>query len=210
MANLNLTRRSFVQLAAATVAAVGVIATSESAALAQLPAVEGKANGDVKVVRSCCRACGKNECGVYVTVKDGRAIKIEGDADTAFHSMGNCCAKSQSSLQAAYHPDRLYHPMKRTNPKGESDPGWVRITWDEAYSTIAEKFWELKNKFGGESMFFMGGTSRIWTQHAYAAWPQLVDSPNALTAWQICKGPRHYMGELQSEFAYSWMATMPR
>ena len=34
MANLNLTRRSFVQLAAATVAAVGVIATSESAALA--------------------------------------------------------------------------------------------------------------------------------------------------------------------------------
>ena len=210
MANLNLTRRSFVQLAAATVAAVGVIATSESAALAQLPAVEGKANGDVKVVRSCCRACGKNECGVYVTVKDGRAIKIEGDADTAFHSMGNCCAKSQSSLQAAYHPDRLYHPMKRTNPKGESDPGWVRITWDEAYSTIAEKFWELKNKFGGESMFFMGGTSRIWTQHAYAAWPQLVDSPNALTAWQICKGPRHYMGELQSEFAYSWMATTDR
>ena len=132
MARLNLTRRSFTKLAAATAAAAGVIATTEPQALAQLPAVGGKAQGDVKVVRSCCRACGKNECGVYVTVKDGRAIKIEGDADTAFHSMGNCCTKSQSSLQAAYHPDRLYHPMKRTNPKTDSDPGWQRITWDES------------------------------------------------------------------------------
>ena len=210
MARLNLTRRSFTKLAAATAAAAGVIATTEPQALAQLPAVGGKAQGDVKVVRSCCRACGKNECGVYVTVKDGRAIKIEGDADTAFHSMGNCCTKSQSSLQAAYHPDRLYHPMKRTNPKTDSDPGWQRITWDEAYSTIAEKFWELKKKYGGETFFFMGGTSRIWTQHAYASWLQLVDSPNAVTAWQICKGPRHYVGDLQSEFAYSWMATTDR
>ncbi len=210
MARLNLTRRSFTKLAAATAAAAGVIATTEPQALAQLPAVGGKAQGDVKVVRSCCRACGKNECGVYVTVKDGRAIKIEGDADTAFHSMGNCCTKSQASLQAAYHPDRLYHPMKRTNPKTDSDPGWQRITWDEAYSTIAEKFWELKKKYGGETFFFMGGTSRIWTQHAYASWLQLVDSPNAVTAWQICKGPRHYVGDLQSEFAYSWMATTDR
>ena len=63
------------------------------------------------------------ECGVWVTVQQGRVVRIEGD-QSAPQSMGNCCTKSQSSIQAAYHPDRLYHPLKRTNPKGE-DPGWV-------------------------------------------------------------------------------------
>ena len=70
------------------------------------------------------------ECGVWVTVENGRAVKIEGD-ESAPHTMGSCCNKSVSSLQACYHPDRLRYPMKRTNPKGE-DPGWVRISWDEA------------------------------------------------------------------------------
>ena len=208
MAKTLLTRRSFTKLAAVVGAAAGFSAAPRQAlAETSQPA---SATPEVKVVRSCCRACGKNECGVYVTVENGRAVKVEGDADTAFHSMGNCCSKSQSSIQAAYHPDRLYHPMKRTNPKGEADPGWVRITWDEAYATIAEKFAELEERYGGECMFFMGGTSRIWTQHAYAAWGQLVNSPNALTAWQICKGPRHMATEMQSEFAYSWMATTDR
>ena len=209
MAKLNLSRRSFVGLAAAVGAAASVT-TMPMTALADADDSKKDSSAEVKVVRSCCRACGKNECGVLITVENGRAVKVEGDAETGFNSMGNCCTKSQSSMQAAYHPDRLYHPMKRTNPKGSSDPGWQRITWDEAYKTIADKFWELKNKYGGESMFFMGGTSRIWTQHAYAAWLQLVGSPNAVTAWQICKGPRHFATQLQSEFAYSWMATSDR
>ena len=59
-------------------------------------------------------------------------------------------------------------------------------------------------------MFFMGGTSRIWTQHAYGSWLQLVGSPNAVTAWQICKGPRHVGTSLQSNRAYSWNATVDR
>ena len=209
MSKLNMTRRSFAKLAAVA-AGAAAFAGSTGSALADEPGASENVEGDVKVVRTCCRACGKNECGVLVTVRDGRAIKVEGDAETAFHSMGNCCSKSQASIQAAYHPDRLYHPMKRTNPKGSDDPGWVRISWDEAISTIAEKFQELKDKYGGESMFFMGGTSRIWTQHAYAAWPQLVGSPNAVTAWQICKGPRHMATNMVSEYAYSWMATTDR
>lgn len=209
MTAMNLTRRSFTKLAAIGAAACGFSASGATKALAETHDAASKSEGITKV-RSCCRACGKNECGVYVVVKDGRAIRVEGDPDTAFHSMGNSCAKSQASLQAAYHPDRNYYPMKRTNPKGASDPGWVRISWDEAYDTIAEKFQELKEKYGPESMFFMGGTSRIWTQHAYAAWLQLVGSPNAVTAWQICKGPRHMATEMVDEFAWSWMATTDR
>ena len=235
MDKLSLTRRAFSKLAAVATATAAFAATPLAGLAKEAASSSADADGEtgamagnlplenplaqtkmgdrgdgIKLVRTCCRACGKNECGVIVTVKDGRAVKIEGDAETAFNSMGNCCTKSQSSIQAAYHPNRLYHPMKRTNPKGSDDPGWVRISWDEAYQTIAEKFQELKDKYGGESMFFMGGTSRIWTQHAYAAWLQLVGSPNAVTAWQICKGPRHMATEMVSEFAQSWMATGDR
>ena len=169
MALASITRRSFTKMAAVAAAACGLSATPTKA-LAETDKDAASKAGEVTKVRSCCRACGKNECGVYVVVQDGRAIRVEGDADTAFHSMGNSCAKSQASMQAAYHPDRNYYPMKRTNPKGSSDPGWQRITWDEAYKTIAKKFKELQKKYGGESMFFMGGTSRIWTQHAYGSW----------------------------------------
>ena len=208
MGKTNLSRRGFLKLAAVT-ASASALSSAPTALAASNVDVESSAP-DTKVVRTCCRACGKNECGVLVTVVDGRAVKVEGDTETAFHSMGNCCSKSQSSMQAAYHPDRLYHPMKRTKPKGDADPGWTRITWDEAYNTIAEKFFELKDRYGGECMFFIGGTSRIWTQHTYDSYGKIVGSPNALTAWQICKGPRHFATTMVSSYAYSWMATTDR
>ena len=88
MATSLLTRRSFVKLAAVVGAAAG-LATAPHQALAETGDGSASVSSDVKVVRTCCRACGKNECGVLVTVKDGRAIKVEGDAETAFHSMGN-------------------------------------------------------------------------------------------------------------------------
>ena len=125
MTQLNITRRSFLKAAAATGAAVGMTATSPMAALAENDTGK-EPQEDIKVIRTACRGCGKYECGVFVTVRNGVAVKIEGDP-TYPGSLGNCCAKSQASLQACYHPDRLYYPMKRTNPKGE-EPGWQHET----------------------------------------------------------------------------------
>ena len=167
MGKLNMTRRAFTKLAAATAAAAAVVAPAGAALAESSSATQSKA-GETKRVRSCCRGCGKMECGVWVIVENGRAIRTEGD-ESAFHSMGNHCSKGQASLQAAYHPDRLYHPMKRTNARGEDDPGWVRISWDEAMSTIAEKLQETMDRYGGESIFGMSGTSRIWGMFAYGA-----------------------------------------
>lgn len=132
MGVLTLSRRRFLEASAVAGGAAVLSAATASSALAESNVESGGSN-DVKRVRSCCRACGKMECGVWVTVQNGRAIRVEGD-ESAFQSMGNCCNKSQSSIQAAYHPDRLYHPMKRTNPKDNDDPGWVRISWEEAFS----------------------------------------------------------------------------
>ena len=206
----SMTRRSFVKMGVAAAGAAALGAALGTSSLVERAKADEGATDDTKVIRTCCRACGKNECGVLVTVKNGRAVKIQGDSEGAWHSMGNCCTKSQSSIQACYHPARLYHPMKRTNPKGDADPGWVRISWEEANQTIAEKFRELIDKYGGESILTMEGTSRHWTQFGSSAWMQLLNTPNAYTAYQVCKGPRHFATTMIGGPAYSWMATTDR
>lgn len=95
MAKLTLTRRSFLKAAAVTAAAASVgFAEKPSTALA---VGEDESAGEVRRIRSCCRACGKCECGVWVTVQDNKVLRVEGDESSA-HSRGHCCAKSQSSM----------------------------------------------------------------------------------------------------------------
>ena len=90
MAQLTMSRRNFMK----TMAITGAAAAVSSSAVAPMRALAEDADataGELKHVRTCCRACGKVECGVWVTVQDGKAIKVEGD-DSAPHSRGHCCA----------------------------------------------------------------------------------------------------------------------
>ena len=112
---LNTTRRSFLKLSAAV---AGTAALAGAAGIQPGRAIAGEAAenaGEVKRVRTACRGCGKMECGVWVTVKNGRAVLVEGD-ESAYQSNGNCCTKSQASILAAYHQDRVLYPIKRIIP----------------------------------------------------------------------------------------------
>ena len=202
MAKLSLTRRSFLKASAMAGAAATVgFAAAPSAALAE---GADPTAGEVKRIRSCCRACGKVECGTWVTVQDNKVIKVEGDESSA-HSRGHCCAKSQASMLALYHPDRLRYCLKRTKPKGEDDPGWVRISLADAFDEAGAKFNEIVSKYGGEANFAMGGTSRVWAQPPYGTLKSIFPTPNAHLAYEICKGPRHFAGILTDEIGSPWM-----
>ena len=207
MGNLTMSRRTFVKTAAITGAAAAAFGASTHTALAE-ETYSSVSGNDTVAVKTCCRGCGKMECGVKVIVQNGRAIRVEGD-EGAFQSMGNCCTKSQSSIQAAYHPDRLHYPMKRTNPKGE-EPGWQRISWDEAMQSIVDNFLDIKAKHGGEAIACQVGTSRIWCMHSESILKNMLETPNNVEAWQICKGPRHFATTMVSQFAMSWMETITR
>ncbi len=178
---------------------------SNSSEMSERAAADEKIEESRKI-RTACRGCGKMECGVWVTVKNGRAVKIEGDPDS-HQSRGNCCTKAMSSIQAAYHPDRILYPIKRTRPKGE-DPGWVRISWDEALRITASKFKDIMAKYGGRSIFSFMGTSRMFGMAAGGSFKQLFQSPNIISTYQICKGPRHFGTKLTDEYGSSWMATV--
>ena len=206
---LSMSRRTFMKTAVIAGTATALSSAITGTALADGSPEDAAKAGEVTKIRSACRGCGKMECGVWVYVKDGKVIKTEGDT-SCFGSMGNHCAKGQASLQAAYHPDRIKYPMKRTNPKGSDDPGWERISWDEAEEILGAKFKELQDKYGYETYFSMGGTSRIWAMGPYSAYKQCFHSPNAIQANEICKGPRFYATAVDASNAYSWMETVGR
>src|SRR5258706_16322838 len=42
------------------------------------------------------------------------------------------CAKGRAAPGLVSHPERLTYPPRRTRLKGDPDPGWERIGWDEA------------------------------------------------------------------------------
>ena len=74
-------------------------------------------------------------CGSVATVEDGRFARLEPDPA---HPTGQAlCAKGRAAPELVYHPERLTHPLRRTRPKGDPDPGWERIGWDEALELTA-------------------------------------------------------------------------
>jgi anaerobic selenocysteine-containing dehydrogenase len=73
-------------------------------------------------------------CSMRVTVQDGVAIDLKGDAEHAF-TRGFLCRKMARYLDRVYSPDRLMFPMKRVGVKGAGK--FERISWDEALEAMA-------------------------------------------------------------------------
>jgi thiosulfate reductase/polysulfide reductase chain A len=110
---------------------------------------------DIRTVTTACGVCSPG-CGIQATVRNGTVTFLQGlPGDTI--GQGRLCGKGAAGAGFLYDPDRLKYPMKRTNPKKglEEDPGWVRITWQEALDTIATRFGDSLKQFGAESLLFV-------------------------------------------------------
>src|SRR5687767_9379646 len=95
------------------------------------------ADSEVKVVKTACPHDCPDTCGMLVTVKDGVALKIQGDPSMPFTD-GTLCTKVAHYLERTYAPDRLLYPQKRVGKKGAGR--FARISWDEALDEIAARF----------------------------------------------------------------------
>ena len=83
-------------------------------------------------VRGACPLDCPDTCSWVVTVKDGRAIRLQGDAAHPF-TRGVLCNKVNDYIAYTQSPDRLLHPMRRRGPKGHGT--FERISWDAARTT---------------------------------------------------------------------------
>jgi anaerobic selenocysteine-containing dehydrogenase len=104
-----------------------------------------------KQVPTFCALC-VSRCGAKATITDGKFVALEADSS---HPTGQAlCVKGKAAPEIVEHSERLLHPLKRTNPKGAEDPGWRRISWDEALDTVAARLRALSRDHGPESVVF--------------------------------------------------------
>jgi len=141
--------------------------------------------GKEQVFKSNCCAC-HGGCGVLVHVVDGRITRIEGNPDFP-SNYGSMCPRGMAYPQLVYHPDRLHYPVKRSGNKGEGK--WERITWDEAFDTIADRYKKIIPEYGAESIVLGYGTGRNYENFLYR-FSNLLGTPNVITAGHMCYGPR--------------------
>src|SRR5689334_3313450 len=88
------------------------------------------------VVRAACPHDCPDTCAMLVTVKDGVAVKVQGDPEHPFTD-GSLCTKVTHYPERTYAPDRLQHPLRRVGPKGKGE--FKRVSWDEALDEIAAR-----------------------------------------------------------------------
>jgi anaerobic selenocysteine-containing dehydrogenase len=128
-----------------------------------------------------------SRCGVIATVKDGRLTQVNADPD---HPNGCICVKGTAAPEIVYSSDRLQYPMVRTRPKGDADPGWVRLSWEQALDLVVLRLSDIKDNDGAESVVFSRSTSAGTASIDFDGWFQRLanafGSPNILGSHHIC------------------------
>ena len=103
------------------------------------------------VVPGYCTLC-RSRCGTLNTVENDRLLKVEPNPE---HPTGRAiCPKGRAAPEIVHSPRRLTRPLRRTRPKGDPDPGWEPISWDEALDEISRRLRETRAVHGAEATAF--------------------------------------------------------
>jgi anaerobic selenocysteine-containing dehydrogenase len=144
----------------------------------------------VQQIHTYCAMC-VSHCGVVATVEDGALTKVSPDPE---HPNGGICVKGTAAPEIVYSPDRLQYPMVRTRPKGDPDPGWTRIPWDEAMALTASRLLEIKARHGPEAVVFPIATPAGSGSIDFTFWAQRLahafGSPNIERSTHVCQWHR--------------------
>jgi anaerobic selenocysteine-containing dehydrogenase len=118
----------------------------------------------MQVRYSVCALDCPDTCSLLVNVEDGTASKLRGDPGHPV-TRGFLCGKVAQYLEREYSPQRLLYPQKRVGKKGEGR--FVRIGWDEALQTIADKLAQVADGFGSEAIlpYSYAGTMGLLNAH---------------------------------------------
>lgn len=105
---------------------------------------------EVQWRKTACNLCYVN-CGIEVSVENGRLGKVRGDRSNP-KSQGYLCNKAARIPYYAHHKDRLTSPLRR-----RADGGFEPISWETAIAEIAERVRGIHAAHGGRSFALFGG-----------------------------------------------------
>jgi anaerobic selenocysteine-containing dehydrogenase len=139
------------------------------------------------------------------TVKNGRVIHLDPDHD---HPNGGVmCIKGKAAPELVYDPQRLNYPLKRTRSKRDSDPGWQRVSWDEALDDIAARLRSIRERYGARAVALGKGTRSGTSVDDVERWLgrflYLFGSPNWVSTTHVCNWHR------DTGFSYTFGANLP-
>ena len=139
-----------------------------------------------------CALC-VSRCGAKATVQDGRFTALAPDPT---HPTGQAlCIKGKVAPELVSHPDRLLYPLVRTRPKGDPDPGWRRIGWDEALAETAAALRRIAREHGPESVVFSSASPSTSAMSDSLDWLQRLrrayGSPSLSVSMELCGWGRY-------------------
>jgi anaerobic dimethyl sulfoxide reductase subunit A len=128
-------------------------------------------NEEEKIVYTSCAAnCGSNhQCIFKAHIKNGQVTKVEPDdryntgvgrEDEVLsereliktHLQRRPCTKGLVFYRYLHRPDRILYPLKRVPGTKRGEGKYLRISWEEALTTLADKMKEVREKYGPYSI----------------------------------------------------------
>ncbi len=134
-----------------------------------------KVEGETAYYSSCNCNCGSDShCVFKVHLKDGIVVAVEPDdrynpgkgreddglpeAELVNNRLQRrSCVKGMVFHKHLYHPGRVLYPLKRAPGSKRGEGKFVRISWEEALTTVADRMKEIRKKYGPYSIIVPKG-----------------------------------------------------
>ena len=159
--NISHGRRSFLKLSLLGSAAgvTQVIGSDDTRILRDATSNELKENfPDSKKIKTICTHCSVG-CGIIAEVVDGAWVRQEVAQDHPVSQGGHCC-KGADMIDRVRSTTRLRYPIEKING------AWQKTTWDSSIDKIGKKLSEVREKYGPDSVMFIG-SAKISNEQSY-------------------------------------------
>ncbi|HEY5689771.1 MAG TPA: formate dehydrogenase subunit alpha [Yeosuana sp.] len=144
---------------------------------------QSKAKQATNTTRTICTYCGVG-CNLEVSTNNGEILSIRAPYDAEVNQ-GHTCLKGRYAFKFYNHPDRLNSPMIKRNGQFE------KVSWDEVYSYITDKFISYKEEFGPDSMAGIS-SSRCTNEENYLMqkfFRAVINTNNIDGCARVCHSP---------------------
>ncbi|NOQ13875.1 MAG: molybdopterin-dependent oxidoreductase [Methyloprofundus sp.] len=191
-------RREFLKISAALLAAAKLATPlNVIAAVASQAKQASIVESSIRYVKSTCAHC-VNFCGINIKMENDVIRAIYPDPERApFYNVG-ICPKGVAGVFNTYNPYRIKKPLKRTNPKKglDQDPGWVEISWEEAFDTIIGKLQAIRDDDPRKLIWQHGHGKYLIGDKFPKAFAKAFGTPNLVHRTTTCEAARHVADEL--------------
>ena len=171
------------------------------------------------IKRSVCPYDCPDACSLLVEVRDGTAVRVQGDPGHPF-TRGTLCPKMHHYEKTVHSERRLTTPLLRVGAKGAGD--FRPIGWDEALARIADSWRRIISDCGGEAILpysYAGTMGMIQREAGHPFFHRLgasrldrtICSPAKGEGWQAVLGDTpapHPDSVAQSDLVILWGANV--